>query len=37
MILSILGVLVIVGLVAGFVAERNASEQDDLEGGCGPP
>jgi type II secretory pathway pseudopilin PulG len=30
-ILSILGVLVIVGLVAGFVAERNASAQDDLE------
>ncbi len=31
MVLSILGVLVIVGLVAGFVAERNASAQDDLE------
>ena len=30
-VLSILGVLVIVGLVAGFVAERNASAQDDLE------
>jgi type II secretory pathway pseudopilin PulG len=30
-ILSILGVLVIFGLVAGFVAERNASAQDDLE------
>jgi hypothetical protein len=30
-ILSILGVLVIVGLVAGFIAERNASAQDDLE------
>ena len=30
-ILSILGVMVVVGLVAGFVAERNSSEQDDLE------
>jgi hypothetical protein len=30
-ILSILGVMVIVGLVAGFIAERNASSQDDLE------
>jgi len=30
-ILSILGVMVIVGLVAGFIAERNASAQDDLE------
>jgi hypothetical protein len=30
-ILSILGVVVILGLVAGFVAERNASAQDDLE------
>ena len=30
-VLSILGELVIVGLVAGFVAERNASAQDDLE------
>jgi hypothetical protein len=30
-ILSVLGVLVILGLVAGFVAERNASAQDDLE------
>lgn len=30
-ILSILGVLVVVGLVAGFIAERNASAQDDLE------
>ena len=30
-ILSILGVVVIVGLVAGFIAERNASAQDDLE------
>jgi hypothetical protein len=30
-ILSIFGVMVIVGLVAGFIAERNASAQDDLE------
>ena len=30
-ILSILGVMVVVGLVAGFVAERNSSEQDELE------
>jgi hypothetical protein len=30
-ILSIFGVIVIVGLVAGFIAERNASAQDDLE------
>ena len=30
-ILSILGVMVLVGLVAGFIAERNASAQDDLE------
>ena len=30
-ILSILGVVVIGGLVAGFIAERNASAQDDLE------
>ena len=30
-ILSILGVVVIVGLVAGFIAERNSSAQDDLE------
>lgn len=30
-ILSILGVMVVVGLVAGFIAERNASAQDDLE------
>ena len=30
-ILSILGVTVVVGLVAGFIAERNASAQDDLE------
>jgi len=30
-ILSILGVMVVVGLVAGFVAERNANAQDDLE------
>jgi hypothetical protein len=30
-ILSILGVVLIGGLVAGFIAERNASAQDDLE------
>jgi len=30
-ILSILGVALIVGLVVGFMAERNASAQDDLE------
>ena len=30
-ILSILGVVLVVGLVAGFIAERNASAQDDLE------
>ena len=30
-ILSILGVMVVVGLVAGFIAERNSSEQDELE------
>src|SRR4029453_14660775 len=30
-VLSILGVMVVVGLVAGFVAERNSSEQDALE------
>jgi hypothetical protein len=30
-ILSILGVVVIGGLVAGFIAERNSSAQDDLE------
>jgi hypothetical protein len=30
-ILSILGVMVVVGLVAGFVAERNSSAQDELE------
>jgi len=30
-ILSIFGVMVIVGLVAGFIAERNASAQGDLE------
>ena len=29
--LSILGVMVVVGLVAGFIAERNSSEQDELE------
>jgi hypothetical protein len=28
---TILGVMVVVGLVAGFIAERNSSEQDDLE------
>ena len=30
-ILSILGVAVVVGLVAGFMAERNSSAQDELE------
>jgi hypothetical protein len=30
-ILSILGVMVVVGLVAGFMAERNSSAQDELE------
>jgi hypothetical protein len=30
-ILSILGVMVVVGLVAGFIAERNSSAQDELE------
>jgi hypothetical protein len=30
-ILSILGVMVVVGLVAGFVAERNSNAQDELE------
>lgn len=30
-ILSILGVAVVVGLVAGFVAERNSNAQDELE------
>jgi len=30
-ILSILGVLVVVGLVAGFIAERNSNAQDELE------
>ena len=30
-ILSILGVVLIGGLVAGFIAERNASAQDDLD------
>ena len=30
-ILSILGVAVVVGLVAGFIAERNSSAQDELE------
>jgi hypothetical protein len=30
-ILSILGVALVVGLVAGFISERNASAQDDLE------
>jgi hypothetical protein len=30
-ILSILGVMVVVGLVAGFIAERNSNAQDELE------
>jgi hypothetical protein len=30
-VLSILGVMVVVGLVAGFVAERNSNAQDELE------
>ncbi len=30
-IATILGVMIVVGLVAGFVAERNSSAQDDLE------
>jgi hypothetical protein len=30
-ILSILGVMVIVGLVAGFIAERNSNAQDEVE------
>jgi len=30
-ILSILGVMVVVGLVAGFIAERNSSAHDELE------
>ena len=30
-VLSILGVMVVVGLVAGFIAERNSSARDELE------
>ncbi|MGA9160698.1 MAG: hypothetical protein WB297_07525 [Actinomycetota bacterium] len=30
-IATILGVMIVVGLVAGFIAERNSSAQDDLE------